>query len=470
MKKFDVAVIGAGPGGYVAAIKLAQLGIEKVACIDNSNLLGGTCLNVGCIPSKSLLYSSHKYSDALSHFKEHGIEFDNIKLSLSNMMKRKGNIVQSLGNGIEFLFKKNKITRFQGKASFISNSELQIIDKQDAIESIYAEKIIIATGSSPILPDGINADEKQIVTSTGALSLERVPDKMIVLGGGVVGLEMASIWSRLGAKVHVIEYSDRILASGDTDISKEAEKIFKGQGIEFILSHKLLSAYVGATGKVQLKVECASSNKKTIMECDVLLSSIGRAPNTKDLLLENVGVQLDDRGRIITNNNFQTNIENIFAIGDVKDGMMLAHKASEEGVAVAQVISGQKPHIDYNKIPSVVYTTPEIASVGYSEDQLKKLGKKYNIAKFPFAANSRAKTMGSTYGFVKLLSCKESNAILGGHIISENAGDLMAELVVAMEFRASAGDLAMISHSHPSLSEAVKEAAMLLDCGKALHI
>jgi dihydrolipoamide dehydrogenase len=455
--EFDLVVIGGGPGGYVAAIKAAQLGL-KVACVEKRGTLGGTCLNVGCIPSKALLQSSHKYKEASSHMAEHGVEAGPVKLNLPKMMERKDNVVSALCSGIEGLFLKNKITYLKGTGSFISANEI-LVKNGKSEDKVRTKNVIIATGSDIAHMPGITVDEKQIVSSTGALELKKVPSKMIVIGGGYIGLEMSSVWSRLGAEVTVVEYADRIVASMDSDISKEFKKILEKQGIKFKLSTKVVYAKQGNKG-VEVVLEPASGGEKENLNVDVVLVSIGRKAYTDGLGLENIGLKPDERGKLLVNEKFQTSVPNVYAIGDVIYGPMLAHKAEEEGVAVAEIITGQHGHVNYDAIPGVVYTYPEVASVGKTEDELKKAGVEYNVGKFPFLANSRARANGDTDGFVKILADKKTDQILGAHIIGANAGELIQELVVGMEFKAAAEDIARTSHGHPGLSEAVKEAAL----------
>ncbi|MSO14311.1 dihydrolipoyl dehydrogenase [Rickettsiales endosymbiont of Trichoplax sp. H2] len=458
MEKYDILVIGGGPGGYVAAIKAAQLG-KKVACVDNKEFLGGTCLNVGCIPSKSLLNITHKYHDAKHNFASRGIECKDISFSLEKIMETKYSTLSGLGQGIAGLFKKNKIDYFNGIGEFETNNRILINSNNGDNITIEAENIIIATGSVPITLPDIEIDEEKIVTSDGALSLEKVPNKMIVIGAGVIGLELGSVWSRLGASVEVVEFADDILPGFDLDVRKEAKKIFEKQGLSFKLTSKVTSAQV-IEDKVEVNISSVSSDDSEKMDCDVVLVAVGRKPNTKSLNLDKVGIKLDDRGRVIVDGQFKTNIPNIYAIGDVIAGPMLAHKASDEGVVVAEIIDGQHGHIDYNTIPSVVYTHPEIASVGKTEDELKKDQIDYKVGKFPFLANSRARTSLETDGFVKVLACKESDQVLGVHIIGDAAGELIAEAAVAMEFKAASEDLARICNPHPTLNEAIKEAAL----------
>ena len=465
MADFDLIVIGAGPGGYVAAIRAAQLGM-KVACVEKEKTLGGTCLNIGCIPSKALLNSSEKFTEISKHAEEHGISTGKVDLDLSKLMQRKNKIVKQLTSGIGFLFKKNKITHLQGSASFVDKKTIKVASS-DGEKNYTAKNFIIATGSSSIAIDAIPVDEKQIVTSTGALALETVPQSLLVIGGGYIGLEMGSVWSRLGSKVTVVEALDRIVPTMDEEIAKEFMKSLKKQGLEFKLSHKVIATKASKSG---VEVSMESSDKKQITEkYDVVLMSVGRKPNTEGLNLEGIGVKLNDKKAIEINNQFKTNIENIFAIGDVVPGPMLAHKAEEEGVACVEFISGQKPHINYDIIPAIVYTNPEVASVGKTETELKEAKADYKVGKFPFMANGRALTTSSTEGFVKILADTKTDTILGAHIIGHDAGQLIAEIVTTMEFGGSSEDIARICHAHPTTSEAVKEAAMNID-GRAIHI
>jgi dihydrolipoamide dehydrogenase len=465
MADFDLIVIGAGPGGYVAAIRGAQLGM-KVACVEKEKTLGGTCLNIGCIPSKALLNSSEKFIEISNHADEHGISIGKVDLDLSKLMQRKNKIVKQLTSGIGFLFKKNKITHLQGSASFVDKKTIKV-SSSEGDKNYSATNFIIATGSSSIAIDTIPVDEKQIVTSTGALALEEVPQSLLVIGGGYIGLEMGSVWSRLGSKVTVVEALDRIVPTMDEEIAKEFMKSLKKQGLEFKLSHKVTSTKVSKSG---VEVSMETSEKKQIIEkYDVVLMSVGRKPNTEGLNLEGIGVKLNDKKAIEINNQFKTNIENIFAIGDVVPGPMLAHKAEEEGVACVEFINGQKPHINYDIIPAIVYTNPEVASVGKTETELKEAKADYKVGKFPFMANGRALTTSSTEGFVKILADTKTDTILGAHIIGHDAGQLIAEIVTTMEFGGSSEDIARICHAHPTTSEAVKEAAMNIE-GRAIHI
>ena len=465
MEDFDLIVIGAGPGGYVAAIRAAQLGM-KVACIEKEPSLGGTCLNIGCIPSKALLNSSEKYVEISNHAAEHGIKTSKIDLDLNVLMDRKTKIVKKLTTGIGFLFKKNKITHIPGMASFVDKNTISITNGKNEITA-SAKNFIIATGSSSIEIPNIPVDEKQIVSSTGALSLSKIPKSLLVIGGGYIGLEMGSVWSRLGSKVTVVEALDRIVPTMDGEIAKEFMKMLTKQGLEFKLSHKVSSAKSGKSG---VDVEMETSDKKKIKEnYEIVLMSVGRKPNTEGLGLEKIGIKLTEKKSIEIKDNFQTSVEGIYAIGDVAPGPMLAHKAEEEGVACVEFINGQKPHINYDAIPAIVYTNPEIASVGKTEEQLKQEKKDFKVGKFPFMANGRALTTSASEGFVKILVDKQTDEILGAHIIGHDAGQLIAEIVTTIEFGGSAEDIARVCHAHPTTSEAVKEAALSVD-GRALHI
>ena len=465
MADFDLIVIGAGPGGYVAAIRAAQLGM-KVACVEKEQTLGGTCLNIGCIPSKALLNSSEKFAEISKHSEEHGISTGKVELDLSKLMQRKNKIVKQLTSGIGFLFKKNKVTHLQGLASFTDKNAIKV-SSSEGDKNYSAKNFIIATGSSSIAIDAIPVDEKQIVSSTGALALESVPKSLLVIGGGYIGLEMGSVWSRLGSKVTVVEALDRIVPTMDEEIAKEFMKSLKKQGLDFKLSHKVTSTKVGKDG---VDVIMESADNKTVTEkYDVVLMSVGRKPNTEGLNLEAIGVKLNEKKSIEINSKFKTSVDGIYAIGDVVPGPMLAHKAEEEGVACVELISGQKPHINYEIIPAIVYTNPEVASVGRTEAELKAKKIDYKIGKFPFMANGRALTTSSPEGFVKILADSKTDAILGAHIIGHDAGQLIAEIVTTMEFGGSSEDIARICHAHPTTSEAVKEAAMNIE-GRAIHI
>tara|TARA_B100000676_G_scaffold103640_1_gene103476 strand:+ start:16 stop:1416 length:1401 start_codon:yes stop_codon:yes gene_type:complete len=462
--KFQVVVIGGGPGGYVCAIRLAQLGL-KTACIESRGSLGGTCLNIGCIPSKSLLNLSEEFHK-VQNLSNKGIEIGEVKLNLSKMMKSKDKAVTILTKGVEFLLKKNKVTYFKGLGSFKSQNEISIKDDKNKETIIQSEKTIIATGSIPVSLPGIDFDEKKIVSSTGALKLEKVPKKMVVVGGGYIGLEMGSVWSRLGAEVHVVEFLDHITPGMDKEISNEFMKILKKQGIKFHMQHKVEKIKKNNSAVI---VSTKDKDKNlTDFECDVVLISVGRKPNTIGLNLDKIGVQLDEKNRVKTNKNFQTNINNIYAIGDVITGPMLAHKAEDEGIAVAEIIAGQSGHVNYDTIPGVVYTTPEVASIGKTEEQLKEKNIQYKIGKFSFMANSRAKAIDDAEGFVKILADEKTDKVLGAHLIGPHAGELIAEIGIAMEFGASSEDIARTCHAHPTFSEAVKEAALSVD-KRAIH-
>ncbi len=459
--KFDVIVIGAGPGGYVCAIRAAQLGM-KVAVAEKRETLGGTCLNIGCIPSKALLSASEKYEAAGHHFGEIGIEVGKVSVNLKTMMKFKDEVVNSNTKGVEFLFKKNKITHLKGAGEIVSVGKVKV-----GGSTYECDNIIIATGSDVISLPGIEIDEKKIVSSTGALELDKVPDTMIVIGGGVIGLEMGTVWRRLGSKVTVIEYLDNILPGMDEEIRKESLKIFKKQGIEFKLSSKVTGAKVGKN--VELTVELADGGKAEKIFADVVLMAIGRKPYTEGLGLEKIGVALDERKRVKVDEFFETSVEGIYAIGDVIKGPMLAHKAEDEGVILAEMLAGQSGHIDYDKVPGVVYTFPEVAAVGRTEEQLKKDGVEYRAGKFPFMANGRARAMGAIDGFVKILADAKTDRVLGAHIIGPEAGTLIAEIVLAMEADLTSEDIARTCHAHPTLEEAVKEAALAVH-KRPLHI
>ena len=463
-EKFQAVVIGGGPGGYVCAIRLSQLGI-KTACVESKDALGGTCLNIGCIPSKNLLNFSEKFYSA-KNFSNLGIEVGKVKLNLDKVMKNKDKAVDALTKGIEFLFKKNKVTYYKGIASLKSSNQISVASSKNKEIIIETENVIISTGSEPVSLPGIKFDEKVIVSSTGALSLNTVPKKMVVIGGGYIGLEMGSVWSRLGSEVHVIEFLDHITPGMDKEISKEFMKILQKQGINFHLETKVESIKKNNKGVIILT---SDKNKKKInFNCDVALISVGRKPNTKNLNLSSVGVVLDEKKRIKTDKNFKTNIKNIYAIGDVIEGPMLAHKAEEEGIAVAELLAGQSGHVNYDVIPGVIYTSPEVASVGKTEEQLKELKVKYKVGKFPFLANSRAKAINEPEGFVKILADEKTDKVIGVHIIGPHAGEIIAEMAIAMEFGASSEDIARTCHAHPTFSEAVKEAALSVD-KRAIH-
>ena len=458
-EKFDAIVIGGGPGGYVCAIRLAQLG-KKTACVEYRGALGGTCLNIGCIPSKNLLNLSENFQKA-KNFSKVGIEISDIKLNLDKMMKNKDKAVTVLTKGVEFLFKKNKVSYFKGFGSFISDKKIKIKNSEGKEREIDGDNIIIATGSEPSKMQNINFDEEKIVSSTGALSLKKVPKKMIVIGGGYIGLEMGSVWSRLGSDVHVIEFLDHITPGMDKEISNEFMKILKKQNIKFHMSTK-----VEKITKKNENIEIETSNnkgEKNTHLCDVALISIGRKAFTNNLDLKKINLKTDEKGRIKVDKNFRTDKKNIFAIGDVIQGPMLAHKAEEEGIAVAEIIAGQSGHVNYDLIPGVIYTSPEVATIGKTEEQLKEQNTSYKIGKFPFMANSRAKAIDEPEGFVKILADNSTDKVLGVHIIGPHAGEMIAEMAVAMEFGASSEDIARTCHAHPTFSEAIKEAALSVD-------
>ncbi len=462
--KFQAVVIGGGPGGYVCAIRLAQLGL-KTACIESRGSLGGTCLNVGCIPSKSLLNLSEEFHNAQS-LSNKGIEIGEIKLNLSKMMKNKDKAVTILTKGVEFLLKKNKVTYFKGTGSFKSKNDIVIKDNDNKETIIQTENTIIATGSVPVSLPGVEIDEKVIVSSTGALKLEQVPKKMVVVGGGYIGLEMGSVWSRLGSEVHVVEFLDHITPGMDKEISSEFMKILKKQGINFHMQHKVEKIKKNNNNVIVSTLN--ENGTKKDFECDVVLISVGRKPNTEGLNLQKIGVELDEKKRVKTDKNFKTNQNNIYAIGDVISGPMLAHKAEDEGIAVAENIAGQSGHVNYDTIPGVIYTKPEVASIGKTEEQLKELKINYKIGKFSFMANSRAKAIDDTEGFVKILADEKTDKVLGAHLIGPHAGELIAEIGIAMEFGASSEDIARTCHAHPTFSEAVKEAALSVE-KRAIH-
>jgi dihydrolipoamide dehydrogenase len=457
-EKFDITVIGGGPGGYVCAIRLSQLGF-KTACIESRGSLGGTCLNIGCIPSKNLLNFSENFHKA-KNFEKIGIEVGQVKLNLDKMMKNKEKAVEILTKGIEFLFKKNKVTYFKGTGAFISANEISILSEGKET-TIQSDKTIISTGSEPTSIPGIEFDEEKIISSTGALSLSKLPKKMVVVGGGYIGLEMGSVWSRLGTQVEVIEFLDHITPGMDREVSSEFEKILKKQGIKFQLNTKVEKITKSKNFVIIDTID--KEKKKNTLEADVVLISVGRKPHTKGLNLNNVGVKTDEKGRVKVNKNFETNVKNIFAIGDVIEGPMLAHKAEEEGIAVAELIAGQSGHVNYDIIPNVIYTSPEVASVGKTEEQLKANKNNYKVGKFPFMANSRAKAIDAPEGFVKILADTTTDKVLGVHIIGPHAGEMIAEMVVAMEFGASSEDIARTCHAHPTFSEAIKEAALSVE-------
>ena len=467
MSQFDVTVIGSGPGGYVAAIRAAQLGF-KTALIEKYSTLGGTCLNVGCIPSKALLDSSEHFHNAAHNFENHGIIIDAPKADLGRMIARKNEVVDQTTKGINFLMDKNKVTVFEGVGSFQSATQIKVTKNDGTAETIDSKHTIIATGSKPSTLPFITLDKERIITSTEALNLTEVPKHLLVIGGGVIGLELGSVYLRLGAQVTVIEYMDKIIPGMDGALSKELQKVLKKQGMKFELS-----TAVSGVERNGDSVKVSAKNKKgedVVFEGDYCLVSVGRKPYTDGLGLENAGVELDERGRVKTNEHLQTNVANIYAIGDVITGAMLAHKAEEEGVFVVETLAGQKPHINYNLIPGVVYTWPEVAGVGKTEEQLKAEGVAYKTGNFPMRALGRSRASGDTDGFVKILADEKTDEILGFHIIGARAADLIAEGVVAMEFRASAEDLTRMSHAHPTYAEAIKEAALDATGKRAIHM
>ncbi len=460
MDNFDLVVIGGGPGGYVCAIRAAQLGL-KTACIESRGALGGTCLNVGCIPSKSLLNLSENFHKAKKDFNQQGIEIEGIKLNIEKMMSNKNKSVQVLTKGVEFLFKKNKVTYLKGKGVLFSKNDIIVYDNNTK-KNYKTKNIVIATGSEVASLPGIKIDEKNIISSTGALSLKKVPKKLAVVGGGYIGLEMGSVWSRLGSEVTVIEYLDFITPGMDREISDEFKKILTKQGIKFKMGSKVNSIKNNGT-KALINYTDIKNSKDETLEVDKVLVSVGRKPYTEGLNLTKVGVKKDNKGRIEVNSKLQTTVQNIYAIGDVVKGPMLAHKAEEEGIAVAEILAGQAGHVNYDVIPGVIYTSPEVATVGKTEEQLKEENKNYKVGKFPFLANSRAKVNNETEGFVKILADSKSDKVLGVHIIGPHCGDMIAEMALAMEFGASAEDIARTCHAHPTHTEAIKEAALAVD-------
>jgi dihydrolipoamide dehydrogenase len=465
--QYDTVIIGGGPGGYVAAIRAAQLGM-KVACVEKRGALGGTCLNVGCIPSKALLDSSERYAEARHALGAHGIELGDVQLDLAKMMARKEKVVRDLTKGVEYLFKKNKVdyVRGTGRISEPGAVAVELADGGD--ETLSATNIIIATGSKPVGLPGMEIDEERVLTSTGALLLQEVPGHLIVIGAGVIGLELGSVWSRLGAKVTVLEYLDNILPGIDLEIAKLAQRALTKQGLEFRLSSKVTGARSTDSG-VSVTFEPADGGEASEIEADAVLVAISREPYTEGLGLQEVGVEVDGRGRIQVDERLQTSVAGIYAIGDCIPGPMLAHKAEEDGIACVEMLAGQSGHVDYNLVPLVVYTRPEVAGVGKTEEQLKEAGVEYKVGKFPFQANSRARCTGDTDGLVKILAEARTDRVLGAHILGPIAGDLVMEAVVAMEFEASAEDIARTIHHHPGMGEAVREAALAVD-GRAIHI
>ncbi len=467
MASFDLVVIGSGPGGYIAAIRAAQLGLS-VACVEKRERFGGTCLNVGCIPSKALLQSSEKYDAARHHLAEHGIKLGSVELDLPTMLARKDKVVDDITKGVAFLFRKNKVTPFVGTGRITGPNQVTVALAAGGTEVIEAKHILIATGSDVLSLPGIAIDEQTIVSSTGALALPRVPGHFVVIGGGYIGLEMGSVWKRLGADVTVVEFLDRITPGLDTEIGKQLQRTLTKQGLKFRLSTKVTKAEKTDKG-VTLTVEPAQGGPAETIACDVVLVAIGRKPFTDGLGLAEVGVAMDDKGRVRTDGHFRTSVPSIYAIGDVIAGPMLAHKAEEEGVAVAELLAGQKGHVNYDVIPAVVYTWPEVASVGKTEEELKAAGVAYKVGKFPFTANGRAKANGDTDGLVKVIADAKTDRVLGVHIIGPEAGTMIAEAATVMEFGASSEDIARTCHAHPTLNEAVKEAALAVE-GRALNI
>ena len=459
-EQFDLLVIGGGPGGYVCAIRAAQLGL-KTGCIESRGTLGGTCLNVGCIPSKSLLNLSDMYKKAQKDYNNLGIEVGEVKLNLKKIMMNKSKSVQVLTKGVEFLFKKNKVTYIKGKGVLFSKNDV-VVYENGKKTSYKSKNIVIATGSSSSSVPGIEINEKNIISSTGAISLEKVPKSMVVIGGGYIGLEMGSVWSRLGSDVTVIEYLDHITPGMDREVSKEFQKILTKQGIKFLLNNKVTKVK-DDDNKVIVEFEDKNTKTKNKIECEKVLVSVGRKPYTEGLNLSKIGINKDKKGRIDIDKEFRTSIKNIFAIGDVIKGPMLAHKAEEEGIAVAEILAGQSGHVNYDVIPGVIYTSPEVATVGKTEEELKKLKISYKIGKFPFMANSRAKVNNETEGFVKILADSKTDKVLGVHIIGPHSGDMIAEMAIAMEFGASSEDIARTCHAHPTHTEAIKEAALAVE-------
>ncbi|MBP6335309.1 MAG: dihydrolipoyl dehydrogenase [Bacteroidia bacterium] len=464
---YDIVIIGSGPGGYVSAIRCAQLGM-KTAIIERYTVLGGTCLNVGCIPSKALLDSSEHYHNAAHNFKTHGIELKNLQLNFSKMISRKDDVVKQNVEGINFLMKKNKIDVFTGHASFIGPGKININGEKGTNKEIETKNTIIATGSKPATLKGITIDKKRIITSTEALKLKEVPKHLIIIGGGVIGLELGSVYARLGSKISVVEFTNSIIGTMDRALGKELQNCLQKLGFEFFLGHKVTKATLSGNNVVVTAED--TSGKSIELNGDYCLMSVGRNPYTENLGLEKIGVKQDEKGRIIVDESLQTNIKGIYAIGDVIRGAMLAHKAEEEGIMVAEVIAGQKPHINYLLIPGVVYTWPEVASVGNTEEELKASGRKFKKGAFPFKASGRARASMDTDGFVKVLADADSDEILGVHMIGPRAADMIAEAVVAMEYRASAEDIARMSHAHPTYTEVFKEACLATTANRAIHI
>lgn len=468
MSQYNVVIIGSGPGGYIAAVRCAQLGF-KTAIIEKYNTLGGTCLNVGCIPSKALLDSSEHYHNAVHTFKEHGIDLASPpKVNIKQMIDRKDGVISKVTGGIDYLMKKNKVDVFTGMGAFVDSKTIKITDADGKTQEIKSDNTIIATGSKPLILPFMNFDKKRVITSTEALSLKEVPKSLVVIGGGVIGLELGSVYARLGTKVQVVEYADSIIPMMDKTLGKDLQKVLKKEGFEFFFNHKVSEVKPSAKS---VTVKAENSKGETVeFKGDYCLVAIGRKPYTDGLGLDKVGVKLDDKGRVEVDSQLRTNVPNIFAIGDVIKGAMLAHKAEEEGVFVAEHLAGQKPHINYNLIPGVVYTWPEVAAVGYTEEQLKEMGTPYKSGAFPFSASGRAQASMDVDGRVKVLAHKDTDEILGVHIIGPRAADMIGEAVVAMEFRASAEDISRMSHAHPTYSEAIKEACLAATDNRALNM
>ncbi len=466
--QYDLTIIGSGPGGYVAAIRAAQLGL-KTAIIERYNTLGGTCLNVGCIPSKALLDSSEHYHAAHERFEEHGIRLSNLHVDMAQMIRRKQDVVDQTSKGVAFLMKKNKIDVHHGHGSFIDKNTISVAKADGSSETITTRNVIIATGSKPITPAAFNYDKKRSITSTEALNLTEVPASMVIIGGGVIGLELGSVYARLGTRIDVVEYLDRIIPGMDNDCGKELQRSLKKIGMQFHLKHQVLSVEPQETG-VKVHIQKRDSDQQQTLEADYCLIAIGRRPYTDGLQLDKAGVVADEKGRVLVDDHLQTNVPGIYAIGDVVRGAMLAHKAEEEGVFVAEIIAGQKPHINYNLIPGVVYTWPEVAAVGQTEEQLKEAGIPFKSGKFPFKALGRARASMDVDGMVKVLAHADTDEILGVHMVGARAADMIAEAVALMEFRASAEDAARMSHAHPTYTEAFKEAALAATADRALHV
>ncbi|PWJ42210.1 dihydrolipoyl dehydrogenase [Sediminitomix flava] len=464
---YDVTVIGSGPGGYVAAIRFAQLGF-KTALIEKYNALGGTCLNVGCIPSKALLDSSEHYHQALHKFEKHGIKVEGLGIDFGRMIERKREVVKQMNKGVEFLMKKNKIDVHYGFGSFVDKNTVKVSKEDGSEETFTSENIVIATGSKPIIIPGVEYDKKRVITSTEALELDEIPKKLVIIGGGVIGLELGSVYARLGTEVSVVEFTDSLIPGMDKSLGKELQRVLKKEGFKFNFNTKVTSAKT-EDDVVKITAEDMKKGKSLEIEADYCLVSVGRRPYTDKLGLENAGVKLDDRGRVEVNANLQTNVENIYAIGDVVKGAMLAHKAEEEGMFVAELLAGQKPHINYKLIPGVVYTWPEVAGVGYTEEELKAEGRKYKTGSFSFRASGRAVASMDVDGFVKVIADEATDEILGMHMIGPRVADLISEGVVAMEYRASAEDVSRMSHAHPTFTEAIKEACLAATEDRALH-